>query len=67
MAVAEPPHVAQSALPSGVADDYAGRWIAVRAGEVIADADTLDELAADARVRDDDTLYHVPPPNSAFF
>lgn len=62
-----PLQIAQPALPEGVAEVYAGRWIAVRGGEVIADAETLGELTDDARVKDDDTFFHVPPPNSAFF
>jgi hypothetical protein len=66
MAVSEP-QIAQPALPTGAAQDYAGRWIAVRGGVVVADAETLGGLAADKRVRDDDAVYHVPPPNSAFF
>lgn len=66
MALLQPP-IAQSALPEGIADAYAGRWVAVRGGDVIADAASLGELAGDERVRDDDTVFHVPPPNSAFF
>lgn len=67
MAVAESP-IAQSALPAGVADEYAGRWIAVRRGEeVVADAASLPQLVADERVRDDDTVFHVPTANAAFF
>jgi hypothetical protein len=67
MAIAEPPQIAKSALPPGVGHQYARRWIAVRSGVVIAAALELAALAADERVRDDDTVYHVPPPNSAFF
>jgi hypothetical protein len=67
MAVVEPPQIAQSALPAGVGQQYARRWIAVRNGVVIAAADDMTALAADERVGDDDTVYHVPPPNSAFF
>ncbi|HEX8645717.1 MAG TPA: DUF5678 domain-containing protein [Thermoleophilaceae bacterium] len=67
MEVLEPPQIAQSPLPSGVAERYAGNWIAVRRREVIASSTTFAELLGDERVRDDDTLYHVPPPNSAFF
>ena len=66
MAVAPSP-IAQAALPEGISDAYAGRWIAVRGGEVVADAETLGELTDDSRVRDDDTFFRVPPPNSAFF
>jgi hypothetical protein len=66
MAVA-PPQIAQSALPAGAAEKFAGRWIAIRHGEIIADAATMEDLTADEGVRDDDTLYHVPQQNSAFF
>lgn len=65
MGVIEPP-IAQPAVPDGVAEKYARRWIAIRGDEVIAASASLGELTADERVRDDDTLFHVPPPNSVF-
>jgi hypothetical protein len=66
MALAEPP-IAQSPLPRGAAATYPNRWVAVRHGEIIADADTLEELTADDRVQSDDTLYHVSPPGTYFY
>ena len=66
MRLTEPSPIAQSPLPTGTAKKYAGRWIAVRRREVVADAESLRVLVADERVKDDDALYHVPA-NSAFF
>ncbi|HEX8745120.1 MAG TPA: DUF5678 domain-containing protein [Thermoleophilaceae bacterium] len=67
MAVTDPHDIAQSPLPADAGEKYAGRWIAVREGVVVADANSLEELTSDQRVRDDDAVYHVPPPHSAFF
>jgi hypothetical protein len=48
-------------------DRYAGRWVAIRGLEVVADAATLPELRADPRVRREDLVYAVPPPGLHFY
>jgi Family of unknown function (DUF5678) len=58
--------VARSPLPDGV-ERYAGRWIAIRGGEVVADAATLDALIQDERVEKTDVLYRVPERGSNFY
>jgi Family of unknown function (DUF5678) len=59
--------VAPSPLPEGAAEQYAGKWIAIRDEEVIADADTLEDLTADERVTDKDVLYRVPDQGVYFY
>jgi hypothetical protein len=49
------------------ADRYAGRWIAIRGQEIVADAATLSELRADPRVDQMDVVYAVPPPGVHFY
>lgn len=66
MRVAES-NIAQSPLPAGASEKYPGKWIAVRAGEVVASADELEDLRADERIEPDDALYHVPPQGAYFF
>jgi hypothetical protein len=58
--------VARSPLPEHV-EKYEGRWIAIRNGEVIADAATLDALRKNRRVRPTDVLYRVPERDSYFY
>jgi hypothetical protein len=58
--------VAQSPLPEGV-ERYAGEWIALRDGEVIAHAETLEALTQDESVVDTDVLYRVPERGSFFY
>ncbi len=52
-------------LPEGV-DQYAGKWIAIRGDEVVASADSVEELFANDQVSRDDTLYAVPEPGIHF-
>jgi hypothetical protein len=58
--------VARSPLPEGV-EQYAGRWIAIRGDEVVADAETLEALRNDDRVRETDVLYRAPERGSYFY
>jgi len=54
--------IAQLPVPADAFGQYAGRWIALRGGQVIADADTLTELDADPRVDSGDTRFRGPQP-----
>ncbi|MEX2194341.1 MAG: DUF5678 domain-containing protein [Thermoleophilaceae bacterium] len=54
-------------LPADALDEYAGQWIAVRGGIVIASADDFDELVARDEVESNDLLYHVPPASTLFY
>ncbi len=49
-------------------DAYAGRWVAVRAHEVIADDDTLEGLLEQIEEAPDVEVFHVAEdPNAACF
>jgi hypothetical protein len=54
-------------VPSDAFDRFPGRWVAVRDGDIVADADTLEELQADGHVSDDDTCFRVPEEGAKFF
>jgi hypothetical protein len=58
--------VREKIVPDG-ADRYAGRWIAIRGQEIVADAATLAELYEDRRVDERDLVYAVPPPGVHFY
>jgi len=48
-------------------DDYDGRWVAVRAGRVVAHAADEESLRADEAVHDDDLVYPIGDPPSGFY
>jgi Family of unknown function (DUF5678) len=64
--MSSPVEVARSPLPDGV-ERYPGRWIAIRGGEIVADADTFEALIDDERVDQKDVLYRVPERGSSFY
>jgi hypothetical protein len=64
--MSSPVEVARSPLPDGF-ERYAGRWIAIRGGEIVADADTFEALIDDERVDQKDVLYRVPERGSSFY
>lgn len=47
--------------------DYAGKWVALRGNEVIAAADTLEELRAMPDVQREDAVWVVPESSSHFY
>jgi len=48
-------------------DRYDGRWVAVREGRVVADAEDEQTLRADPEVRDGDDVYPIGEPPSGFY
>jgi Family of unknown function (DUF5678) len=46
---------------------YAGKWVALRAGEVIAAAEDYHALVADEHVEPTDAIFHVPSASSLFY
>lgn len=46
---------------------YEGKWVAIRDGEVIAAADTLEKLRTHPEVRREDAVYVVPEPSTYFY
>jgi hypothetical protein len=53
-------------VPAEAFERFPGRWVAVRDGDVVADARTLEELVASELVETTDTLFRVPEANSKF-
>lgn len=58
--------IARSPLPEGI-DEYAGKWVALRDGEVVAAADDLNELIENAEVLSSDAFYRVPEAGACFY
>ena len=52
-------------LPAGV-EKYAGKWIAIRGDEIVASADSLEELRANELVFRNDAVWVVPEPGIHF-
>ena len=59
--------VARPPISSEDLHAHAGRWVAIRNGEVIAAAEQLADLRADERVDDNDAVYRVPAHPGYFF
>ncbi len=57
----------QSPVPSEAFERFPGKWVAIRGGDVVAAADTLQALTADERVEDSDIRFRVPEPDAHFF
>lgn len=56
----------RSPLPAGI-EKYEGRWVAIRDGEIVADAETLEALVADEHTSDTDLIYLVPERGTYFY
>jgi hypothetical protein len=59
--------ISKSPVPQEAFDNYEGRWIALRDGEIIADAATDTELRLDGRVESTDALFRVPEASTHFY
>jgi Family of unknown function (DUF5678) len=59
--------VSRPPVPQEAFERFPGRWVALRNGEVVADADTEDELRADNRVESTDTYFLVPQADAHFY
>jgi Family of unknown function (DUF5678) len=53
-------------VPAEAFERFPGHWVAVRDGDIVSAARTLEELEADERVSITDTLFRVPEQNSKF-
>lgn len=56
----------ESPLPTRL-EKYEGQWIALRAGRVVAHAESIEDLTRDSRVRTTDVLYRVPESGTYFY
>ncbi|HSS53207.1 MAG TPA: hypothetical protein VLK79_01030 [Gaiellales bacterium] len=60
--------VSRTPVPEEAFNEYAGMWIAVREGiEIVAAADSLDELRENPAIVDTDAFFHVPEAGALFF
>jgi hypothetical protein len=59
--------VERSPITGETVEQYAGKWIAIRDGEVVESADTLEELREIEGVRREDAVYLVPERSSYFY
>jgi hypothetical protein len=64
MALAE--QTAKAPISEEALEAHRGKWVALRGGEVIASADSFEELTAD-EVEPSDAIYHVPESPGAFY
>lgn len=67
MTVEEIQRQQQALMPKGDLTPYAGKWIAVRHGVVIAHAIDLATLRATPGIRDDDVLLPVGRTEPGYF
>jgi hypothetical protein len=54
-------------LPEDDLSNFDGRWVAVRAGIVVAHAEDEQTLRADPNVQDGDDVYPIGDPPSGFY
>ncbi len=60
--------VSNPPVPEEAFERYAGQWVAVRAGrEIVAAAETLEELRENPAIVETDAFFHVPESGSLFF
>lgn len=57
----------QRAFPEGDVSRYAGQWIAVRDGEVVASGPDIGSVRSDPAVREGDAFASIPSDPSATF
>jgi hypothetical protein len=48
-------------------DDYDGRWVAVRNGEIVAHGEDEESVRSQDAVRDGDLVYPIGDPPSGFY
>lgn len=60
---------AQPPLSEEELKQYEGKWIAFEGDEVLAAADSIEELSADPKVKaaESKSLYHVPAPSTLYY
>jgi hypothetical protein len=59
--------VSKPPVPDEAFELFAGRWVALRCGEVVADAETREKLQQDERVESSDVLFKVPDASTHFY
>lgn len=59
--------ISKPPVPQEAFERFPGRWVALREGQIIADAETEDELQRDERVESTDALFRVPETSTHFY
>lgn len=59
--------IERSTITEQLLEEYAGKWVALRDGEVVASADSLAELRENPDVRREDAVFIVPERHSYFY
>jgi Family of unknown function (DUF5678) len=59
--------ISKPPVPQEAFDRFPGRWVALRDGEIIADAKTEEKLRQDERVESTDALFRVPETSTHFY
>jgi hypothetical protein len=59
--------ISKPPVPTEAFERFTGRWIALREGAIVADADTREQLQQDERVELSDTLFRVPDASTHFY
>ena len=59
--------ISKPPVPQEAFECFPGRWVALRDGQIIADAETEDELRQDERVESTDALFRVPEASTHFY
>jgi hypothetical protein len=54
-------------LPDELADEFAGKWVVIRARKVIRSADSYDELMEDGELDRGDLLTRIPPAGTVVY
>jgi hypothetical protein len=59
--------VSKPPVPQEAFERFPGRWVALRDGKVVADAETKEKLRGDDRVELTDALFRVPETATHFY
>jgi Family of unknown function (DUF5678) len=59
--------LSQSPITEEALRKYAGMWVALRAGEVVAASQDFDALMSDPKVEPMDAIYLVPSTSALFY
>jgi hypothetical protein len=64
--MSDTPKILRYLMPEDI-KQYRGRWVAIRHGKVVADANSLRALSKDDRVRPDDFIHREPESGILFY
>lgn len=59
--------ISKPPVPQEAFERFPGRWVALRNGKIIADAETEEKLMQDERVESTDALFRVPETSTHFY